>query len=265
MLVTRARELVDEFPALFRLLPGLSVAEVDALAGRIGLPLPDDVRELLAVTRGIAMGPDDVHVERFDDPDDRSAYHRTVVGWPARPWVLSSDGGRGSFLVSIHPGTGAWGPVFHSSNLTSYAVQAPSLGAYLEQLGAAARSVNVQEELDGLGLELPEGTDPWTDKEFRSVALDVIGDFRNVDTVPARVLTSAAARDSADGPTAELAAGLDDMWLVVDLGGDAPARFTLRLSERDEAVPTRCPGDGTVFAMRMRHPGKVAEVAARHR
>lgn len=154
--------------------------------------------------------------------------------------------------------------MFHSGNLTSYTHQAPSLHAYLEQLGAAARSVNVQEELDGLGLELPEATDPWTDKEFMAVALDAIVDFRNVDTVPAKVLTAAAARASADGTVAGLAADLDDTWLVVDLRGDVPTRFRLSLSERDEAVPTRCPGDGTVFAMRMRDPAKAVAVAARH-
>jgi hypothetical protein len=149
-------------------------------------------------------------------------------------------------------------------DLTSYVVQAPSLGAYLDQFAAAARSVDVQEELDGLGLELPDGTDPWTDKEFMSVALDVISDFRDVDTVPARVLTAADARASAEEPVAELAADLDDTWLVVDLRGEVPTRFKLLLSERDETVPTRCIGDGTVFAARMRDAGRVADVAARY-
>jgi hypothetical protein len=258
----RVRALVAQFPRFYSAEPGLPEPQIDAVQQRIGAALPAEIRELLATAAAIRMVGSPWFEQRFDDAEDqRARFMRTGTGWPRHPWVLSSDGGRGWFVVAVDTATGAWGPVLYTSDLVYYQVQARSLSAYIDQFADAARSLDVGELVQDLGLE--DEPDPWSDADFRRAVYDHVVDHMARQPEAGRVWRVEPARSSGDATLAEIAGGLDAHWVVVDLRGDTPRRFGLRRGQRDETVEARCTGDGLVFALRMRTPEAADTVAAR--
>ncbi|MGI5149950.1 SMI1/KNR4 family protein [Plantactinospora sp. CA-294935] len=260
----RLRTLAEDFPHLFELLPGMSTQEIDAAAERLAVALPGEVRQLLVTSRGIRLRGTYVE-ERFDDHGLQQGYLSAGVGWPSRPWPLSTDGGRGYQLVSVLP-SGAWGPVLYTHNLLEYQLLATSFDAYLDWYAATARSLDLGEILDDLGLDdLPDDTDPWQHHDVRDAVSVIFDDNLVADPVPARIWTVADAIKGPDACVSECLTDLDDSWLVADLRAGGQPLLRLHYGERDEEVPARCSDDGLVFALRMHSPEEVRQVVQRHR
>jgi hypothetical protein len=246
----RLRALVAEFPDVFRLHPPMTGAEMRAVAERLGVPLPEEIRELMAVAGGFEHHRGEpVMSFRLGGREDDSWFQRTGTGWPTASWTLSTDHQRGFHVVAVDPDAGTWGPVLFSDNLEVYQVQAESLGDHIDQYAAAARQdVATEQELAQDGEAYDPDIDGWMSLPQTSI--------------PARVWPAPDVRQSADAEVASLAAGLDGswLWLIVDLR-DELRTFSVKAPARDEQTPTRGRWDGRLFAMRMTDASVALQVA----
>ncbi len=99
-------ENVDGLVETLKLSPGLSAAEIEELERSLPCALPQDVRELLAFSRGFENGPLDGLC--FSGPPD--------AGWMEEifpsPLVIAHDGFGSYWVIDLLPGSTTWGPIF---------------------------------------------------------------------------------------------------------------------------------------------------------
>jgi len=90
-----------------RLLPPATTAEIAALEASLPAPLPADVREALAFTKGLANGP----IERLSliDPDPGGFGLEDVF---PHAHAIGHDGFGNYWVVDLLPSSRAWGPIF---------------------------------------------------------------------------------------------------------------------------------------------------------
>jgi hypothetical protein len=126
------RDWVDEDGGaqLVELQPPLTAPEIDALAGRWGVPVPPDAREVLRVARGIAVSP-------LDWVDFSGMIMAGAVADEIFPHALpiAHDGYGNYWVVDLRPGSEVFGPVFfvcHDPSVVVY--QCADVAGFLEGL-----------------------------------------------------------------------------------------------------------------------------------
>jgi SMI1 / KNR4 family (SUKH-1) len=92
---------------VLRLLPPATTAEIAALEASLPAPLPADVREALAFTKGLANGS----IERLTliDPDPGGFGLEDVF---PHAHAIGHDGFGNYWVVDLLPSSRAWGPIF---------------------------------------------------------------------------------------------------------------------------------------------------------
>ena len=105
----RGRRLRDEDGRehVIELLPPAGEAELARLAASLPGPLPDDVREALLVSTGLANGP----LESFSLLDLEG--FGLEEAFPSA-YSIAHDGSGNFWVLDLLPGTVAWGPVFYA-------------------------------------------------------------------------------------------------------------------------------------------------------
>jgi hypothetical protein len=154
--VLTPRQVLEALSQTTARLPALSAAARAEFQRNLGVPLPAEIEELLAYAAGLEYAPLDT--VRFAGHD--------AFGFEAFPVsvALLPDGFGNSWVVDIHPESGAWGPVFFACHDPAVLViQAPDLAAFLAQLfdplQAAPRSALDAVRTDAVNRVW--GDDPW--------------------------------------------------------------------------------------------------------
>lgn len=79
---------------------GASPEDLVALEGRLALPIPDQLREFLAVCNGARIGPGGFFGQRPDDPTfDLPAVVALWPNWAAKGWLPVAGDGCGNYYV----------------------------------------------------------------------------------------------------------------------------------------------------------------------
>ena len=114
------------------LLPPATPEQVRALEARLPSPLPDEIREALAVTTGFVEGP----VESFSLLDLEGFGLEAVF---PDAYSIAHDGYGNYWVLDLLPSTIAWGPVYYACHDPAViAYQAPSVEAFVKDLVARA-------------------------------------------------------------------------------------------------------------------------------
>lgn len=120
---------------VMRLLPPLSPAEIDALAAEWGIPVPSEVRAVLAVARGM----EDVPLESLDFTASRLGMDLEGVFPHAVPFA--GDGAGNYWFADLAPGADGFGPVLYVDHETDVVVyQCADLAEFIEALVREADS-----------------------------------------------------------------------------------------------------------------------------
>ncbi len=108
--------------------PGLPRTRIDRLEDRLGVPLPAEIRELLAFTSGFRFRP---FGQLEFTPDGTFGLEELLpLGV-----TVATDGCGNEWVVDIACGTGAWGPVvFVCHDPPVAAIEAPGLEEFIEQV-----------------------------------------------------------------------------------------------------------------------------------
>lgn len=187
-----ARDLVDEDGERITLdlLPGLSDAEIDALATELPCAVPASVRELLRFCRGFYGVVE--HVDFTGRDLDSSFGHQDAFphGLP-----IAADGFGNFWVVDLHPASTAWSPIYfccHDAPVFLY--QSDTLERFLTEL-------------------FKMGEPP-----HRSEVDDVHEDrIANVWGTNPGVMSREACLDSPDPTLAQFAGELDEGFEIIDL------------------------------------------------
>lgn len=167
--------------------PGLSAEELLALEQRLGLPLPPDMRELLAFARGFAC-------ERAGEVDFTGSLPFAFESAFPCGVPVAADGMGNFWVVDANPATGAWGPVFFASHDPPVmALQARDLAAFLAQVLAPGQSSALDQVREKAVFRI------WREKPG--------------------LLTKDQALQSEDPELAAFAAQLDERFEICDLRG----------------------------------------------
>jgi cell wall assembly regulator SMI1 len=127
------------------LLPGLSSEEIARLEPRFPCRLPEEVRELVACTAGLAVRQgcsinsptDEVELEELRFLGTNEAPHNSgPTGFPCICWpVLAPDGCGNFWTVDLRPDSREWGPIYficHDPAVCAY--QARDLTEFVGQI-----------------------------------------------------------------------------------------------------------------------------------
>ena len=115
-----------------KLLPPATPQQVRALEARIPSPLPDEIRDALAVTTGFVESP----VESFSLLDLEGFGLEEVF---PDAYSIAHDGYGNYWVLDMLPNTTAWGPVYYACHDPAViAYQAPSVEAFVKDLVARA-------------------------------------------------------------------------------------------------------------------------------
>jgi len=182
----------DEYVLEF--LPPLSAGEIDAFAASLPCPLPQDLRRLLAETRGFEGGV----LERVDLTGQSIPFRQEVLFPHGVP--LASDGFGNYWVVDLVEGSTTWGPIYfvrHDPPVLLY--QSDSLAEFLQEVFRACESL--------------EGS-----------LLDEVHEDRlyNVWKTNPGVMSYAQCQESADAEIQKFIRGLDASWSVIDLRNASP-------------------------------------------
>jgi hypothetical protein len=206
-----------------RLLPGLSPAEIDAFARRLPCPIPDEIRELLAFSRGVDgvwEGIDFGGDEEFDDPDlFPGGYVRRIM----------SDGQGNDWVLDLSPESKTWGPIYFASHDPPVLLyQAADLTEFLHQIA--------------------ESYTPPYDGVLYGVWEDSICDvwMTNPD-----LLSQPDAVWAEDPALRRFAESLSSEWLIADLRQAKPGDGFSWGRYRGEMMEIRRDGLRPIFAYRM--------------
>lgn len=198
-------ELAERAPRAMQLAPGAGEDEIAAW----GVPLPEDVRQLVRRVRGFRVGaPEEAAVYRLA-PERGLTPGGWSIGPPGSAHLLHEAGGNALF-VDVDSASGAWGRVFAATAdfRETWAYVAPSLVDWVTGLARAALGAAPDEE--PVLERLAEAAHVFS---YRP-------DLRGVPVLQ--------ARPGADPELAAVLAGLPDEALVVDLR-EVAAPATLHL------------------------------------
>jgi hypothetical protein len=186
----------------FRLMPGLTAQQLDQLQATLPCPIPDDVRELLLLSRGFENGPGEstgfAGWLGEGSPCEEEGFGMEEI-FP-HPLSIHHDGCGNYWVIDLLPESKTWGPVFYACHDPPVIVyQCATLEEFIKEL-------------------LRSATPPHTS------AIDEVHDRasmhvwrKNPGSVPAAEL-----RTSTDPALREFASGLSDKAHVVDLRSAAP-------------------------------------------
>ena len=217
----------DGHERMLELEPPATEAELQALASRLPCPIPDDVRDALRVSKGLANGP----LESFSLLDLEGFGLEEML---PHAYSIAHDGYGNFWVLDLLPGATSWGPVF-------YACHDPAVLAY--------QSATIEEFLN----DLIAMWQPGSRSPIDVVHEDVVGEIWAKNP---GVMTPAALQNSSDTLLRTFIGELPSTALVVDLRragvgqGFSWGRFGPRTTVRragDERVwalipPERKPG-----------------------
>ena len=92
---------------IIKLEPPATEAEIQALASRLPCPVPDDIRDALRVSKGLANGP----LESFSLLDLEGFGLEEML---PHAYSIAHDGYGNFWVLDLLPGTTSWGPVFYA-------------------------------------------------------------------------------------------------------------------------------------------------------
>jgi hypothetical protein len=195
--------------AEFAVLRGLSKHEVDSLAARLGVEIPNEIRELLEFTSGLVS-------DRIGQIDFTGEFGLEEV-FPVSVAILG-DGCGNFWVVDVDQRTGAWGPVFFACHdPPAIVVQSDSLSGFLMQ-ALADRERSALEDV-----------------------MEVAG--QNVSGHAVSALNVEQARQSSDHAIRAFAESLPDSFTIVDLRElKTGSGFSLWKPGHDDEV-VRCEGE----------------------
>ncbi len=129
-LALKGRRFTDEDGNEYQLalLPAMSGADIAAFEERIPCPVPNDIRALLNVTRGVENGP----LESFDISGMMEGGFGLEEIFPT-PLSIAHDGFGNYWVADLLPGSTAWGPIYfacHDAPVIVY--QCASLSEFLD-------------------------------------------------------------------------------------------------------------------------------------
>ena len=113
-----------------KLLPGLSNRELQEMQAIVPCAIPEAVKELLQLTRGIEPSLDSIDFSGISLQD--SFTHKEIFphGLP-----VAGDGSGNSWIVDLEPKTKTWGPVFYLSQAPKVVIwQAKTFEEFVAQL-----------------------------------------------------------------------------------------------------------------------------------
>lgn len=112
-----------------RLLPPLDATDLAGLKARIPAPLPDEIRELLSLTRGLTGLLPEIDFSGLPGFAFMEAFPH---GLP-----IAHDGAGNYWVVDLMPGQPRWGPVFFACHTPAViAFQCDDLAQFIDQLVA---------------------------------------------------------------------------------------------------------------------------------
>ena len=115
------------------LLPPATEVEIRKLEAGLPAPLPDEIRDALRVTTGLANGP----LESFSLLDLEG--FGLEEAFP-HPYSIAHDGYGNFWILDLLPGPGPWGPVFYACHDPAViACQAESIETFLQDVVAMWR------------------------------------------------------------------------------------------------------------------------------
>ena len=98
--------------------PGLCAEEIEELERSLPCALPQEVRELLAFSRGFENGPIDICFSGLVD-----SFGMEEV-FPS-PLVIAHDGFGSYWVIDLLPGSATWGPIFYVCHDPAVVVSRP--------------------------------------------------------------------------------------------------------------------------------------------
>jgi cell wall assembly regulator SMI1 len=116
----------DGHDEIIELQPPATEAEIQALEGRLPCRIPDDIRDALRVSKGLANGP----LESFSLVDLEGFGLEELLPYA---YSIAHDGFGNYWVLDLLPGAPSWGPVFyvcHDPPVLAY--QSPTIEAFLE-------------------------------------------------------------------------------------------------------------------------------------
>jgi hypothetical protein len=111
---------------IIELQPPASDAEIQALEDRLPCRIPDDIRDALRVSKGLANGP----LESFSLVDLEGFGFEELL---PHAYSIAHDGFGNYWVLDLLPGAATWGPVFyvcHDPPVLAY--QSPTIEVFLE-------------------------------------------------------------------------------------------------------------------------------------
>jgi hypothetical protein len=178
----------DGHEEVLELLPAATEAEIRTLEARLPCPVPDDIRDALRVSKGLANGP----LESFSLVDLEGFGLEELL---PHAYSIAHDGYGNYWVLDLLAGATTWGPVFYvCHDPPVFAYQSPTIEVFLNEAVAM-----------------------WQDGPRSPVDLvheDVVNRIwrENPDA-----MTPAALQNSADSMLRGFAAPLPPTALVVDL------------------------------------------------
>ena len=111
-----------------RVKPGFSQTQIEEFEKRLGVPLPKEVRDLLAFTSGFNFEP--FGEVNFSAKETFGLEEIFPLGL-----TIATDGTGNDWVIDIKRDTGEWGPVVYMSHDPPVTViQAPNLAGFIEQV-----------------------------------------------------------------------------------------------------------------------------------
>ena len=173
---------------IIKLEPPATEAEIQALASRLPCPVPDDIRDALRVSKGLANGP----LESFSLLDLEGFGLEEML---PHAYSIAHDGYGNFWVLDLLPGTTSWGPVF-------YACHDPAVLAY--------QSATIDEFLNDVIAMWQTGSRSPIDV----VHEDVVNEIWRKNP---GAMTAATLQQSTDTLLRSFAAELPSTALVVDM------------------------------------------------
>jgi hypothetical protein len=174
--------------------PGLSPAEVESLARSLPCPIPPDVLELLAFSRGFENGP----LESVCFAGLQGGFGMNEA-FP-HPLPIAHDGFGNYWIVDLLPRSVAWGPIFYACHDPAVVVfQCATLEQFINEV---LRFANPPHESALNDIHEDGASRIWQ---------------TNAGATPVGEL-----RDSPDAAVREFCVSLSDAYFVVDLRSASP-------------------------------------------
>jgi hypothetical protein len=183
-------EMVEEDGSrlLLEMLPPLSQDEMDELVAKIPCPIPGEVRELLAFSRGFANGP-------LESVDFSGPFELGREDLFPHALLLAHDGFGNYWIADLTSSSKSWGPIlFYCHDAPVCIYQTASLTHFIQEMLRLAN--------------------PPYESELDFVHEDAV---RRVWAENPDMLTVDTCRNSSDRALREFAGSLDESYLIYDM------------------------------------------------